>query len=575
MVNKFSNKIIFISIVAVLLIIGIGVYAYTQQIPSHGHGCDAVLVSVDGFTMTLQEAIDNGFLVEGAPSPTQDYTTEISGAYHTGNDIYVSVDGNEMNLQQAIDSSLYGSVSSSYNSNIVFGHSADEILISVDGSEMSLQDAINGGEFGITLDTFVRLIGSDDADQDFRAFPTSDNDFIVVGSTHPPGSFSAAMMVKVNSAGDLLWSRMYDGHGPPGGLIDYGRGASEVNGGYIFVGGTRSYGPNVNGDVLLIKTTSNGAFQWAKHIGDIGHDRAETVQEASDGGLILGGQTWTDMLIMKTTSNGDFQWARRIGNIPSEGGAEGSGAIQTSDGGYLVYGSTRGYGAGEYDFFIVKLDSAGNYDWAKAIGGLEYDKAYDVRQTSDGGYIAVGYTESYGSGDRDIMVIKLTSQGVLDWAKAIGESRQDIGYSVVEQADGYVIVGNTHNWGDVRPDGFAVKLDKLGDFKWAKHYGRTGVKTFETLKHIHKTSDGGLIMSNMAYRAGAYDVLLLKTYPNGDIPGCSGWVGIANPNPKIITITPIVTNVDSSTVRTQIYPQGNIPVADFSSIFPQQFNQCG
>ena len=148
MANKISNKTIFISLVAVLLIIGIGVYAYTQQIPNPGHGCDAVLVSVDGFTMTLQEAIDNGFLVEGAPSPTQDYTTEISGAYHTGNDIYVSVDGNEMNLQQAIDSSLYGSVSSSYNSNIVFGHSADEILISVDGSEMSLQDAINGGEFG-------------------------------------------------------------------------------------------------------------------------------------------------------------------------------------------------------------------------------------------------------------------------------------------------------------------------------------------------------------------------------------------------------------------------------------------
>ncbi len=149
MVNKFSNKIIFISIAVVLLIVGIIIaYEYTQQIPNPGHGCDAVLVSVDGFTMTLQEAIDNGFLVEGAPSPTQDYTTEISGAYHTGNDIYVSVNGNEMNLQQAIDSSLYGSVSSSYNSNIVFGHSADEILISVDGSEMSLQDAINGGEFG-------------------------------------------------------------------------------------------------------------------------------------------------------------------------------------------------------------------------------------------------------------------------------------------------------------------------------------------------------------------------------------------------------------------------------------------
>ncbi len=143
--GRISNKIIFVSIVLVLL--AIGVYAYTQQIPNPGHGADEILISVNDFTMTLQEAIDNAFLVDGTSSPTQDYTTEISGAYQTGDEIYVSVSGSGKTLQQAISTSLCGSGSYSYSSGISLGHSASEVLVSVNGVEMTLQNAINSGEF--------------------------------------------------------------------------------------------------------------------------------------------------------------------------------------------------------------------------------------------------------------------------------------------------------------------------------------------------------------------------------------------------------------------------------------------
>ena len=145
--NEISNKIISVSIVIVLL--AIGVYAYTQQIPNPGHGADTVLVSVDGYSMNLQEAITHGVLVDGA-SATQSYTTQAPDPGHTGNNIYVSVNGNEKTLQQAISTTLCGSGSHSYSSGISLGHSADKILVSSGGSEMSLQDAINSGEFCIT-----------------------------------------------------------------------------------------------------------------------------------------------------------------------------------------------------------------------------------------------------------------------------------------------------------------------------------------------------------------------------------------------------------------------------------------
>ena len=145
MVNKSFNKTVFVSIISVLFMVGISI-AYTQQIPNPGHGADTVLVTVDGFKMTLQEAITHGVLVDGV-SATRSYTTQVPNPGHTGNDIYVSVNGNEKTLQQAISTSLCGSGSHSYSSGISLGHSASEVLVSVNSVEMTLQNAINSGKF--------------------------------------------------------------------------------------------------------------------------------------------------------------------------------------------------------------------------------------------------------------------------------------------------------------------------------------------------------------------------------------------------------------------------------------------
>jgi hypothetical protein len=87
--------------------------------------------------------------------------------------------------------------------------------------------------------------------------------------------------------------------------------------------------------------------------------------------------------------------------------------IQSSDGGYVVAGWTNSFGAGGDDMYVVKLDSSGNVQWTKTIGGSNWDEAYSIIQSSDGGYVVAGYTSSFGAGGSDFYVVKLAPDGTL------------------------------------------------------------------------------------------------------------------------------------------------------------------
>ncbi|MFH1521529.1 MAG: thrombospondin type-1 domain-containing protein [archaeon] len=147
MANKISNKIVFVSIISVLLI-GIAI-AYTSSIPNPGHGGDIVWISVDSFEGTLQNAIDND-LLRNLPESSSPYTQSNLNPGHYADKIWVSVDGDETTLQNAISTiGLCGHGSNPYSESMNTGHLASEVLISIDGSEMTLQDAIDGGEFSV------------------------------------------------------------------------------------------------------------------------------------------------------------------------------------------------------------------------------------------------------------------------------------------------------------------------------------------------------------------------------------------------------------------------------------------
>jgi ribosomal protein S11 len=292
------------------------------------------------------------------------------------------------------------------------------------------------------------------------------------------------------------------------------------DGGYVVAGETYSlysFGASYN-DIFLIKTDASGNIQWAKTYGGTYWDVAFSVQQTSDGGYIVAGYTASfgaggDILLIKTDASGNIQWAKTYGGT---GYDEAYSVQQTSDGGYIVAGKTDSFGAGWSDFFLIKTGASGNIQWAKTYGGTYWDVAFSVQQTSDGGYIVAGYTASFGAGG-DILLIKTDANGNIQWAKTYGGTDYDWASSVQQTSDGgYIVAGHTTSLGAGYDDAFLVKTDASGNIIWAKTYGGTGD---DKARSVQQTSDGGYIVAGYtaSFGAGYYDIFLIKTDASGNI----------------------------------------------------------
>jgi hypothetical protein len=253
------------------------------------------------------------------------------------------------------------------------------------------------------------------------------------------------------------------------------------------------------------------ATAWTKTFGGSGNDHGHSVQQTSDGGYVIAGSTGSygagsaDVWLIKTDSSGNMAWNKTFGG---SGNDYGHSVQQTSDGGYVIAGSTGSYGAGNDDVWLVKTDSSGNAAWNKTFGGSSEDHGYSVRQTSDGGYIIAGYTGSYGAGG-DVWLVKTDSSGNAAWNKTFGGSSEDHGYSVRQTSDGgYIIAGYTGSYG-AGGDVWLMKADSSGNATWDKTLGGSNS---DYSWSVQQTSDGGYIIAGYtgSYGAGGSDIWLIK-----------------------------------------------------------------
>ena len=165
-------------------------------------------------------------------------------------------------------------------------------------------------------------------------------------------------------------------------------------------GGTHSYAKTASSDIWPVRggLTENDpcltTSTWEKTFGGAGYDIGSSVQQTSDGGYIITGETDGNVYLIKTDSSGNKTWEKTFGGASYDIGWS---VQQTSDGGYIIAGSTFSYGAGAGDVYLIKTDSSGNLTWEKIFGGADDDDGASVQQTSDGGYIIVGGTSSYGA----------------------------------------------------------------------------------------------------------------------------------------------------------------------------------
>jgi hypothetical protein len=182
---------------------------------------------------------------------------------------------------------------------------------------------------------------------------------------------------------------------------------------------------------ILLGVSGAGAAppeQWNKTFGGTNDDTAYSVRQTSDGGFILAGWTESygagkkDAWLIKTDANGGEQWNKTFGR---KGDDAANSVRQTSDGGYIISGYTESYGAGKHDVWLIKTDAAGNQQWNKTFGGTRNDWANSVQQTKDGGYIIAGETNSDVAGDTDVCLVKTDSNGNEQWNMTFGGTRSD------------------------------------------------------------------------------------------------------------------------------------------------------
>ena len=310
---------------------------------------------------------------------------------------------------------------------------------------------------------------------------------------------------------EVEWSITLGGEGD-----DFAHAAIQVSdGGYVVTGETGSAGAGGQ-DVWLVKLDADGNEQWARTFGgpldDIGYD----VQQTTDGGYIVAGETHSfgsgsasksDYWLIKTNAMGQEEWSQTYGNIELRGARNlttsdvAHGVKQTSDFGYIVAGSTE-TGLSQ-DIWLVKTDPAGDLLWDSQIGGDLDDKAYGVLETADGGYVAAGKTDSFGAGGSDYWLIKTDSTGAEQWTNTFGGEYNDEARAVVQTIDGgYALGGFSWSFGAGLSDFWLVKTDASGQQEWDRSYG--GVPR-DAAHSLQQTDDGGYVMAGWS-----------ESFPGGD-----------------------------------------------------------
>ncbi len=294
-----------------------------------------------------------------------------------------------------------------------------------------------------------------------------------------------------------------------------------ADGGFVLAGITNSYGTG-DSDIWLVKTNANGTSQWNQTYGGQENDYVSSIIQVEDGGFLLVGTTHSfgaggsDMWLIKTDSNGSVQWNQTYGKQQYE---HGSSIIQAIDGGYALAGKTYSYGAGGSDMWLIKIDSNGTIQWNQTYGETNYEETCTLLQTVDGGFILAGNTQWYATSIiSNILLIKVDTNGTILWNQTFGDSSSnEFVASMIQTMDGGFALAGEIDKG-FRSDMYLMKIESNGRIQWNQTYGG---KNDERALAIIQTEEKQFILagSTNTYGAGEDDIWVVKTDENGTVLG--------------------------------------------------------
>lgn len=439
-----------------------------------------------------------------------------------------------------------------------------------------------------------RTLGSTGDDQLSRVQPTADGGYIMGGfsgggvsgqKTQASQGGYDYWVIKVDANGQKQWDRRFGGTSD-----DFLRDLRPTaDGGYLLGGESTSGvsgdktqasqgGPANAPDYWIVKLDASGQKQWDRSFGGSGYEYLHGVQQTADGGYIVGGQSDSpasgnktqgsinaDYWVVKLDATGQKQWDKTIGSASNDYLRS---LQQTTDGGYVLAGYADAAvpsgdksqpSRGGYDYWVVKLDAAGQKQWDRTVGGPTTEILNTVCQTADGGYMVAGTSQSGVGGDKtqpsvwgaDYWIVKLDATGDVRWDRTFGSESHDDMTCVLPTADGGYLLGGFSSAGISGAksqasignsyDYWLVKTNADGTKLWDRTYGGTDSDYLRTLL---QTPAGDYLLGGYSYSPLSGD----KTQPNVGNSAGDYWLV------KISAGVPTATAASAAAVPWSLYP---------------------
>lgn len=319
----------------------------------------------------------------------------------------------------------------------------------------------------------------------------------------------------------LTWIKTYKRQ-PPIAAFD---GVPAGDEGYLLVGSTNhTHQDTDDEDVLLLKIDPAGQVVWEKTYGGERFDRGKVIVPTTDGGFIILAETKSfgagerDMYLIKVDENGKEVWSQTFGGPEAE---RGNAIQQAPDGGYILVGSTKSYGAGGKDVYLVKTDDSGNETWSQTYGSEYEEEGYGVSPTSDVGFFVLAERQ-YGDGlytaqNSDIYLLQVDAAGNEVWSQAWEEEGVQGGFELLPTSNGnYVMTGFlSPTTREDETDFLFVKIDGKGNTIWNKPLGAPDILDYGS--DVIETPDGGYLLTGMAVRGRNTSIPLIKTDVEGEM----------------------------------------------------------
>lgn len=365
---------------------------------------------------------------------------------------------------------------------------------------------------------FQRIFSGPGDDRGHAVITTNDGGYAISGYTTSFGSGGQDLFIlKTDSQGNILWQKTYGSSGNEEGTSVVITETPDF--GFVIAGSTTGFAAN-SLDFYVVRVDNAGNLLWSsKYNSPSDSEHARGIKVAANGDIIVIGTDNADFfgsadgLVMRLDSNGNRLWSKVYGGGVND---HFHGIEELPGGNLIISGSTTTFGPGSTAGYVLKLDPDGNVIWDYTYGSSNTDAYNSSSLTNDYEIVLTGLTNSFGGGYQ-VFTTKIDTNGVLLWSKAYGGASYERGAAIskVYNSSDYFIAANTESYGNGQKEILMLRIDANGNIIWSETFGTNLNDEMDSwaTKTLCPTTDGGFVLtgySNGIY-SGGNNILLLKS----------------------------------------------------------------